>query len=504
MNPFASRGFRRLCSAAAVGLVLSATSAANAQDFIKTLIVHVPGGPGSNLSSIAINDNNWVVWARGAGNASQVTLWNTQTVQDLGMVNGNNRDPRINNSNVVIWTGVRAPGEFVYDVYRWSGGVVTNLTEAIPDMAADIPALNDAGDIAVGGPGMFPGELDIYYLANGTNQWRNLTAFDPDGDHTGPAINNAGQISWERTIDTPEGGRTDLYIQSISDLIATENFSSATIASQSEDLNVYNSDLNDSGVAVWRQYAGDNWDVFSFNPATFTRNNLSATLTGSFGSFQPIINNAGVIVWYRWIFGNTYELYWRVGNTTALVPLGLTNTRNVPIAINNNGALAYATGDSTQGYDIYLATPARSISGTITLQSATTNASPLTFTFRPQTGSAFDRTVTPAANGTFTVGGLPSGNYTVSIKGSKWLRKNVLNVNVTNGNVSGITAELKGGDANNDNYVDISDLLALIGAYNKVSPNAGFLEAADFNNDGKNDIADLLLLISNYNTQGDL
>ncbi len=43
----------------------------------------------------------------------------------------------------------------------------------------------------------------------------------------------------------------------------------------------------------------------------------------------------------------------------------------------------------------------------------------------------------------------------------------------------------------------------LIGHYNQVAPNAGYSESADFNGDGSNDITDLLLLIGNYNRQGD-
>lgn len=502
MNRVALRCTRRLCCAAAVWLAsVSLSSAAQAQDFIKTLITHVGGGAGSQISRIDINDNNWVVWARGLTNASQVTLWNGQTIQNLGVANGNNRDPRINNNNKVVWSGLRTIGGFDTDIYLWNNGVVTNLTQPLfTSGSSALPFINDLDDMAFAGPGLFAGDIDLYYKAHDGNQWRNLTAFDPDGNHSGPVLNNTGKISWDRTIDTSEGGRTDIYIQSLSDLISSSSFASATIV-QGVDLNVYNGDLNDNGVAVWQGYDSNNWDIFLFDPALPTPVNLTPTLNGSFGSYQPVINNAGVTVWYRWRQGNLYDLYWRVGSTTAIIPLSLTNTRNVPVAINNNGALAYATGDSTQGYDIYLAVPARSLSGTVALQSAVTNAVPLIFTFRPQSGASFNRTVTPAANGAFTIGGLPAGNYTVSVKGSKWLRTN-FSANLTASVNIGII-EFKGGDANDDNTVDIADLLILIGAYNKVSPNSGYLEAADFTNNGTNDIADLLVLISNYNKQGD-
>jgi hypothetical protein len=66
-----------------------------------------------------------------------------------------------------------------------------------------------------------------------------------------------------------------------------------------------------------------------------------------------------------------------------------------------------------------------------------------------------------------------------------------------------LQATLRAGDTNEDNAVDITDLLTLIGAYNQVAPATSYLEAADFNGDGINDIADLLLLIANYNREGE-
>ena len=90
----------------------------------------------------------------------------------------------------------------------------------------------------------------------------------------------------------------------------------------------------------------------------------------------------------------------------------------------------------------------------------------------------------------------------MGIKGAKWLRQNA-NINVTASDYSGFSILLKTGDANNDNAADITDLLALVAAYNTVSPAAGYSVAADFNCDGKDDIADLLLLIANYNLRGE-
>ncbi len=143
-----------------------------------------------------------------------------------------------------------------------------------------------------------------------------------------------------------------------------------------------------------------------------------------------------------------------------------------------------------------------SVSGRVLLEQTASAAVPLNFTFTPQDGSTiFTRTVTPAANGDYTLTVIPLKLYTVGIKGAKWLRS-ILVADTTTGNVTGLNATLRGGDANDDNAIDISDLLLLIAHYNQQQGTGGYLETADFNSDGSCDISDLLLLIGNYNSIG--
>ena len=144
-------------------------------------------------------------------------------------------------------------------------------------------------------------------------------------------------------------------------------------------------------------------------------------------------------------------------------------------------------------------------SGVIRLEGNASAAYPLTFAFTAaNTADNFTRTLTPNANGTFFIPNIPATVHTVSIKGSKFLRQTV-SIPFYDGDAN--PAEypalfLRAGDANNDNFVDIADLLLLINSYNKTMPSLGYREAADFNTDGNNDITDLLLLIGNYNKMG--
>lgn len=164
----------------------------------------------------------------------------------------------------------------------------------------------------------------------------------------------------------------------------------------------------------------------------------------------------------------------------------------------------YDTASLLDNVAVFLTPPVSRITGKVTLQTSVNQAQPITFEFRPTDGSAaFQRTVTLNTDGTYAIADIPRQTYTVWVKGEKWLAKTIA-LAATVSDIPNINLTLRGGDANNDNYVDISDLLLLIGSYNKTAPDSAYLDAADFNCDGSDDIFDLVLLIANYNRQGEL
>ena len=147
----------------------------------------------------------------------------------------------------------------------------------------------------------------------------------------------------------------------------------------------------------------------------------------------------------------------------------------------------------------------RTISGAIALEGAVNATQPVTFLFNPTNGGpSFSRSLPLNADKSFALTGIPGNAYTVHIKGSKWLAKNV-SVDATNGDVSGVTATLLAGDANNDNSVDSTDFGVLIGAFggNANVSGSGYDARADFNGDGFVDSTDFGLLIGNFNGTGD-
>ena len=159
--------------------------------------------------------------------------------------------------------------------------------------------------------------------------------------------------------------------------------------------------------------------------------------------------------------------------TNATQPLGLPNVQvNELAAVAGQHAL-YAATFGRGIWKINLAAPGYSVSGNITLEGVANPATiatgssigAVTFIFRPTGGgSNIVKTATLGTNGAYTVTGVAPGTYNVAIKAGKWLQV-VVPVTITVGNVTGVNASLKGGDADNNNIVDIGDFGILVNAY---------------------------------------
>ena len=178
---------------------------------------------------------------------------------------------------------------------------------------------------------------------------------------------------------------------------------------------------------------------------------------------------------------------------------------NIP-ADGNYYLLVYRTG----GYGNYIIndTPIATLTGTIVLDSLVADAAPqsVALKFHPHDNSGdFTRTVAVDFVGAYTIVGLPLTTYDLSIKGAKWLRADLADIAVTSAGATGVNTFLPGGDATNDNIVDIGDFGALVNAYNGdvTVPGSGYDVTADFNGDGVVDIADFGILVNNYNLTGD-
>ena len=202
----------------------------------------------------------------------------------------------------------------------------------------------------------------------------------------------------------------------------------------------------------------------------------------------------------------TKTAFWTSAQNSARDSLGSVGHFQFPTVVNGK-VFVPTNAHSIVVYGL-LAPPASSISGTVSLQSVAAGnlGQSITFTLTPTGttgGSPTTQTVTLAAsNGAFTLSNVVPGTYTLGVKGSKWLRKNVA-VNTTGGNLTGLNVPLLGGDFNGDNQVSGADFLGLRSAYGSTPTAANWNPNADFNCDGQVSGADFLVLRSNYGKIGD-
>ena len=154
----------------------------------------------------------------------------------------------------------------------------------------------------------------------------------------------------------------------------------------------------------------------------------------------------------------------------------------------------------------YIATPNGSVSGSVALDHIAANApvQNITFEFRNALDtSLFTVTANVGPDGAYTIPNIATGVYHIRVKGDKYLAQ-MITVNSGGGAVTGANVTLPGGDASNDNSVDIADFGILLNAYGSLQsdPTSGYDATADFNGDGSVDTLDFGILVNNYGRTG--
>lgn len=182
---------------------------------------------------------------------------------------------------------------------------------------------------------------------------------------------------------------------------------------------------------------------------------------------------------------------------------------NQLVAVTSNGAYAPDKPVSTTSNVITLlydpnAVDTGDLTLTYTMQGRTDLTTEMSIEVYAQ-GEAvpsYQFTPTGSAAGEVTVFGLDVGTYEVAVKVSNYLQR-VTTVTIVSGANTASVAELRAGDANNDNFVTLQDFSILAGTFNLQEGGAGFDPRADFNGDGFVTLVDFSLLASNFNTQGE-
>jgi glucose/arabinose dehydrogenase len=181
------------------------------------------------------------------------------------------------------------------------------------------------------------------------------------------------------------------------------------------------------------------------------------------------------------------------------------NMSIVDLKTGPDGALYYVSRTGTNSlnglYRIVYAP--KSVSFHVTLEDCPSNGHQIEVELRPVNGgTVIERTITLNATGNVTISGASPIAYNMAVKGARWLRK-VTPVNLTAGDVTGVQVTLTGGDANDDNSVDVLDLDKLIQSFDMCEGDSGFIPGADFDGNECVDVLDLDILIRNFDKQGD-
>lgn len=344
---------RNVIPLAALGWMVAAAASVRADEVRVQIqkITHVP----SSVTGCALNDKGWAVWATGQSVGSQVYLWDGTKITKLGFDSRNNRYPQINNNNWVVWSALRDASDFsVTDIYVWKGSGNPVDLSALED-TADQPTINDKNQIAWWGSTGGMDVADVFYWKPGDARGTDLTVWDDEGASSGPQLNDAGLISWERSTEVNPGGETNLVYAKVSDP------SSYTQLTDRSDLNLINGGLSHRGKFVWSEYtdAKSRYDIWAYDMyRDKAPRNLTTKLNGS--SFSPVVAKNGTVAWYTVALRGFYaSIYWDMGSGAQRIPIPLSVTRNTklyPIALNSNNGMLFAIGEGTNtGFDIYYA-----------------------------------------------------------------------------------------------------------------------------------------------------
>ena len=530
---FALRG---VLFAAAISLFALPARPAAAQYTLTSLPV--------NFNAFALNNNGQVLGNIG-GSLYLVTNRVSQLVTGINP-NVGYRPPYFLNQKGQV-AGVDSGG----NVFLYTNGIMQTLTTK--KYILDVVGLNDNGEIVWNAQ-------DTYYLPNQVYTYQNGTIQNL-GAHTALGVNNAGQIVsdkefysggvWQTPLNYSGGIRINnngqiLYVaeqggkDSLGFYFVVANIGVYTIATGSSNVvgsQAYSQYINPPYVVGFND-AGDFVGVY-YGPGVSSSNqsagfgyihgqnkvfgsiNIPPSSTNVNSGGVTALNNRGDVIWSTYHVNGPYAdlLYDADTDSSKNVGQLLTGTTGGNPAypyllLVNDRKQVVVKAYTANSFTNYLATPnallpADSVSGVVSLESeiAAAPAQTVTFEFRDAASNQtlFTRTANVSAYGDFILSGIPAGSYTLRVKSPKNLAQTV-SVVKAGGALLGVSVVLPGGDADNNNVVDVGDFGLLLNAYNGDAgvPGSGYDARADFNGDGTVDIGDFGLLVNNYDLSGAL
>ena len=387
-----------------------------------------------------------------------------------------------------------------------SVGESANSSAASAKITTSLIASDNAGD-PVYANGLPNGTLDGLNGGTGFNPW------------IAPTSSTSGFFLYKSTDNGPRGGASidsngqsfGFYAYNGGNATATRNFNTPLTPGQIFLLDFDNGYIDNGGFQGFNlvDAAGNTRFGFAFAGGEATYNITDSTGTNATTlPYTPF----GLTTGFTLTTATTYsftatDLVTGTSITATGSLAGSGAVAGVSIYDNNGGG----GGDHNMYANRLLVIAPGSgaaVTGKVVLQSDTAQTTQdITFTFVPTTGggSAIVKTIRTTSDGSFSIAGIPAGTYNLGIKSAKNLRVTYTNVSVTASGATIPATTLLGGDATNDNIIDIGDFGVLVNAYggDRAIAGSGYDAKADFNDDGIVDIGDFGILVNNYGTSGD-
>ena len=238
-------------------------------------------------------------------------------------------NPKINDNGQVAWVGVYWVGGYGdYNIFRYDGTSITNITNNLAFNGTGDPQMNDSGYVVWEG---YDGSDYEIFLYDGTSI-RQVT--DSSGNYLygnfAPQINNSGQVVWH----TGDG-----------DIFLYDGATITNISNNTYDFDNHNPRMNDKGYVVWEAQTFYDYSIFLYD-GTISR----AIRTSPFLTFDPQINNNGQVVWKE-SDGSDWEIF--LYDATGIKQITNNSYDDNNPKINDNGYIVWEEYDGSD-WEIFL------------------------------------------------------------------------------------------------------------------------------------------------------
>jgi len=209
------------------------------------------GNATTGISNLSVSSNGDLVWTASDGNDNEVYLYDGISIQNLSNNNVDDRDPTINSSGQVAWSGfvVSSPASN-YSLYFYNG-ITSDRVFFTGSREAQSPIMIDDGRVVYE---TVEGTLHRLWLFNGSNSQTTLQTTTSDIDSY--VVNSSGQVAWRNVVSSSD---QDIYFN--------DGDGSATVVLRNDSKRNFAPKIADNGFVTWEHEFStitDDHDIYRY------------------------------------------------------------------------------------------------------------------------------------------------------------------------------------------------------------------------------------------------